>query len=368
MVNTETSGPDTKKITVFKKFWGLFIDWCVISASLQITLGTFPALGVGFLTAHWLDTPGRGEGFYCQGPTRHMWCTHLCAAAAIFFDMDSTYKKCKMARKAFFKHLIPDWEAQSIIIQRLGPLWRGSAVKFWVGERVWWLGFDKAFPFWSRLSEKFCLKDCNLLQTCCLVDWWLYNTLSRQGEVLRTKLLGAAGNRHLGLYWQNLANKDGVAPLIRDDALFACGWTDAIPRYRGSVGIVGWFDHQKNDACAAKNALNNRWVLNLSVEPSAAMCAIGTRADASNKKLFEVIRSLGSITLTDEYVELPYLGNAIFPNMNSKEMVNLLLNLTAEQIEKIRQLLYEGVISARDLAQLSGHCWIHRHRHRAPLR
>ena len=186
IIDRKTGKPNTDRINVFVDCWDKFIDWCIGNASAKILLITFSSLASSFLKDRWLDTPGRGEGLLCQSTTRHNWCTHLCSAGAIFFDLDKVFRKCKFAHKSFYKNLIPDWETKTLQIQNLGPLWRGATVKFWVGEGMWWRGFDRAFPKEDRLSSKYSLTDCNGIQICCLVDWWLYNTLSRQGEVVRT--------------------------------------------------------------------------------------------------------------------------------------------------------------------------------------
>lgn len=347
----------------FLTCWSLFIDWCLANSSSKILRSSFSRLAASFLKDRWLDTPGRGEGRLCQSTTRHTWCGHLCGAAAAFFRMDSVFKECKARRKTFITHLIPHWEMLTLQIQRLGALWRGSGVKFWCGEGVWWLGFDKAFPESDRLCWKTSLLDCNPLQICCLADWWLYNTLSRAGEVLRTILRARVSTDGLGLYWQNLANKRGTAVLFRDDAMFASGNSPGTLRYRGSVGICGWHDTQKNDKCAAFSRLNNRFVINLSVPLDHSIAAIGTRRDGTNKRIFEVIRGLGPIDLSGEEIELPPLQNAIFPDVLDPARRSFILNCTKKRIQEIRKDLYKGSISASALLKLSGHVWTHQASH-----
>ena len=184
--------------------------------------------------------------------------------------------------------------------------------------------------------------------------------MSRAGEVLRTISKKCIANQALGLYWQNLANKSGTATLYRDDASFASGASDGALRYRGSVGICGWFDRQKNDACAAFSPLNNRFVLNLSVLLDPAIAAIGTRADATNKRIFEVIRGIGPIDLSLDKISLPPLQNAIFPDLSSNIIPFMFfLNLSKSAVQKLRRRLYTDLIPISSLLKLSGHCWNH---------
>jgi hypothetical protein len=101
--------------------------------------------------------------------------------------------------------------------------------------------------------------------------------------------------------------------------------------------------------------------LNLSVGVAPEIAKIGTRADGTNKKIFEVIRGMGPIDLSLDKMELPPLQRAIFYDHWSTTAFKWILNLTKLQLHKWRKVLYKDLVPRNMLSNITGHCWNHYH-------
>ncbi len=206
--------------------------------------------------------------------------------------------------------------------------------------------YDRLFKGKHRFKTKKTWRDLTIQQRVWFVDRWLYETVSRQGEALRSAPLSGANAglspEGIGLYWNN------ICPTIFSDTI-AFGNDPC-------HDIAGFNDAQKNQSARIFEHINNKFVLNLDSKVPEKWKNTA-RADYTNLKFLSILIGY-KIAPDDSELLLPDEGLApVFPDLRYKGPYMSLVNMSCNIANKYRREIYAGLVPDFALNKITGHCW-----------
>ena len=319
--------------------WQEFVACIQIYYQQKLRIENFEFLCGEWVRRKHFERPGQKGNKHCCPRTLHQWAVAVCKAYHAVFNRPAVFKT--------WATLLPCWSKTQHAIMLAVPLYRTGEPKYWMGEHHLIAAWNKWFTVEDcvRISKDFANAVLTPEQQCVLIDKFLYETLTREGEALRHVISGQDDHNrtHIGLYHSNFSGH--VYSNILSHGSSIADNAEQIS------GIVGFNDRQKNQS-KWLNPTNNKWYLAL--DDSVPL-------DWENKSIkymtnrwmlsvifkYEIPKSASEIDIKNKW-------RPVFPPLSDPDSW---YNVTKSEIDKVRRVVYKGIVPEFALGLVSGHCW-----------
>ena len=319
--------------------WGEFIDCIQVYYQMKVRASNFEYLLGEWIRRKHFESPGRKGNVHCGPATLHLWAVACCKAF-------HAVTRPKDAWVGWEVHA-PKWMDTQYDILKSVPLYRPGEPKYWMGELPLLRAWKSVFSVEDcvRISNDFANARLTPEQQCVLIDKFLYETLNREGEVLRHVIPGQAEHNrtHIELYHSNFCDKIGRDLLSHGSRLEK--------EARALAGVVGFNDRQKNQARSVKTT-HNKWYLALDDATPEAWAGTSARFMTNRWMLsvlfgYDIPRDATEINVVDKW-------RPLFPPLSDPQSW---YNVTKAEIDAVRRRVYSQIVPPDVLRLVSGHCW-----------
>ena len=349
--------------TAVNNRWVEFVDTVRDYFNSKITMSTFGSLLLEFLKKRLAEKPGNLGKPHVAPSTFTGWATQVCMGWVLSNVNPRSPSEVRQAVPFASVHdSIPNWiQKRREILSKL-PMYTQSETKYRLGE-VHLLGvWDKYFPLHvcKEFEKDFSAIKLTIEQQCVLIDKWMYETLAREGEVLRKhkRHKRTYNIQHIGLYVQHLSTQvlGELDRFASRTGNFARALADIVKPKTVELaaseaslcnGFVGANDRQKTRSFS--KTTHNKWHIPFRA-PMPDSWKNTNREYFTNRFMLSIL--LKQNLMDNQVADLSDVGRPLFPDVSGTLGR---FNVLKPKIDAVRARIYKPFVPRQYWSLIGGH-------------